>query len=194
MKLTHSSAKLGLLVLLGAPLIVFGCNSDPATGGAPMYKMIAQSAGPMTIYPDPYAGTAMAGTANPIPATVSGTAMAWDVGGKMKLDLILTGLPAGRAFGAHLHKLSCTDAMKAGGHYQNMMWPPDSGPNDPVYANKDNEAWLDFMADATGKGQATTTVDWLPRAGGAQAIIVHHMTTAPGGVAGAKLACLPIAF
>jgi hypothetical protein len=69
-----------------------------------------------------------------------------------------------------------------------------AGTNNPLYANAANEAWLDFTTDAKGAAVAKTDVPWFPRSGGARAIIVHDRGTAPGGVAGAKLACLGISF
>jgi Cu-Zn family superoxide dismutase len=193
MKLIHSSAALGLFSLLAS--VTVGCNSSSDSGG----KVIAMSSGAWVVYDMPYAGmTGVAGVdpmmANPIDSkTVAGSATAWDMGGKMKLQLTVSGLPAGRGFGAHLHKLACNDT-KAGGHYENNMWPADSSANDPTYANKDNEAWLDFTTDSSGKASPETTVAWLPRSGAAKSIIVHHKITESGGVAGAKLACLPITF
>jgi hypothetical protein len=192
MKTIHSSAILGVSMLLASAS--GGCFSDTpdaASGG----KVIGMSSGAWIVFDNPYMGMmGLDGMPNPIDAKkVSGSAMAWDMGGKMKLELSVAGMPAGRAFGAHLHKLACAE-MKAGGHYQNSMWPMGSNANDPTYANRDNEAWLDFMTDGTGSKTVTTTVSWIPRAGEAKSIIVHHMGTAPGGVAGAKLACLPVLF
>jgi superoxide dismutase, Cu-Zn family len=187
---SHSSATLGLFVLLAASAGI-SCKSDTPSSTS---KMIASSSGAMwTVYDNPYGN----GMPNPITSTITGTATAWDVGGKMRLQLVVSGLPPNRAFGSHLHKLACDDATKAGGHYENNMWPDSSTASDPSYANPTNEAWLDFTADGTGKATPPpeTIVDWIPRAGGAKAIIIHDMktqTSPMGGVAGAKLACLPI--
>jgi Cu-Zn family superoxide dismutase len=137
----------------------------------------------------------MAGTPNPVPKTVTGAATAWDMGnGTMRLQLTVMGMPQNKTFGAHLHKLPCNDAMKAGGHYENRPWPATTTANDPAYANPSNEAWLDFITDINGKGDALAIVDWVPRKGEAKAIIIHAMGTANDGTAGAKLACLPIEF
>jgi hypothetical protein len=189
MTTTRSTATLGYLILLGAS-IGLGCS---ATHGDSTMTMIASSSGAALMpYMDPYAGMAMAGMPNPIAATATATATAWNVGGKLKVELKVTGLPASRTFGAHLHKLACND-MKAGGHYQEIPWPATtdaSSATDPTYANLMNEVWLDFTTDASGAGNATRTVDWLPRTGEAKSIIIHHMATESGGVAGARLACL----
>jgi superoxide dismutase, Cu-Zn family len=176
-----SSAMIGFFSLLGVSL-AGGCGSDDNTNGT----MLAMSAGPWMVYPQ---GAAM----NPA-MSIAGSATAWDMGGKLRLVLDVMGLTPNRAFGAHLHKLACTDPTMAGGHYQNMMFPSTSMANDPQYANSMNEAWLDFTTDAAGKASPapTTTVNWLPRHGEANAIIVHANMTAAGGVAGAKLACLPL--
>jgi hypothetical protein len=191
MKSHHSSAVVGLFMLLASATV--GCNSDTPSGGGG--KVIGMSSGAWVVFDNPYMGMmGLDGMPNPISSTtVGGSATAWDMGGKMKLQLTVSGMPAGRPFGAHLHKTACND-NKAGGHYQNNMWPDGSTANDPTYANSDNEAWLDFTTDSAGKKTVETMVDWVPRSGAAKSIIVHHMSTAPGGVAGAKLACLPVVF
>jgi len=157
---------------------------------------IAMSSGPFVEYPNP------AGDGTPNPAMgIMGSATAFDLGGgKTKVVLTVSGLPAMRTFGAHVHKLAC-DMDKAGGHYQHIGFPPDGGSaTDPMYANSTNEVWLDFTTDMMGKATKETTVSFRPRAGEAKAIVVHAMMTAigadggGGGVAGPKLACIPIAF
>lgn len=167
-----------------------GCGDGNETGGSE--ELLARSGeSPLVVYADPYAPD-RAGTPNPIPAAAAASATAFDVDGKLHLMLVASGLPASRRFGAHLHKLPCDDASKAGGHYQHTPAPAGAIPNDPTYANSANEAWLDFTTDATGKGEADVTLPWLPRHGEARAIIIHDMATGSGGVAGPKLACLPL--
>lgn len=69
---------------------------------------------------------------------------------------------------------------------------------DPVYANPRNEIWLDFSTDRLGTGFARSTVDWTFGARRAHSVVVHetHTHTNPGhaGTAGARLACLDVAF
>ena len=84
--------------------------------------------------------------------------------------------------------------MKAGGHYQDMPFPADGSATDPMYANKMNEVWLDFATDATGAATSEATVNFIPRAGEAKAVMIHDMMTVTGGVAGAKLACINMPF
>jgi hypothetical protein len=182
----NSTAVIGFLSLLGVSL-AGGCSNDDSNANG---TMLATSTGPWMVYPQ------TGGAPNPAMA-VAGTATAWDMGGKLKLVLDVMGLTPNRAFGAHLHKLACADTM-AGGHYQNNMWPAaTSTAADPMYANSMNEAWLDFTTDAAGKATPppTTTVPWLPRHGEANAIVIHAnatMVSPMGGVAGAKLACIPL--
>jgi Cu-Zn family superoxide dismutase len=85
--------------------------------------------------------------------------------------------------------------MAAGGHYQDKpAAAADAAATDPMFGNPMNEVWLDFTTDAAGKGMSERTVDFRIRPGEAKAIVVHAMMTGAGGVAGTKLACLPIAF
>jgi Cu-Zn family superoxide dismutase len=168
-----------------------GDDSDPGAGGdsGSGDTKIASSTGNFTAFGDPYAD----GGANPIPTTIQGSAEAYSTGGnKMRVKLTVSGLPANRPFGSHLHKLACDD-NKAGPHYQHEQ-APDGGATDPKYANNKNEVWLDFTTNAMGEGSAEATVDWIPRAGEAKAIIIHDTLTMTGGTAGARLACINIPF
>ena len=173
--------------LLSAGALGCSGSDDDESGG----EMIASSQDAvLMIYADPYAPM-MAGTANPITTTASASASAFDVDGKLRIELSVSGFPVSRPFGSHLHRLPCDDT-KAGPHYQNMPFPTGGIATDPTYANATNEAWLDFTTDAQGNGSKELTVDWLPRAGEAKGIIVHDMVSGVGGVSGARLACLPI--
>jgi Cu-Zn family superoxide dismutase len=189
MKNCNSTVVFACLALLGS-VAALGCGSDDeaeATG-----EMLASSQNEaLRLYADPYA-PAMAGMPNPIGNTAHATAEAFDVGGKLRIDLSVIGFPPSRTFGSHLHRLPCEDVAKAGGHYQNMPNPVTDMPNDPTYANATNEAWLDFTTDAAGAGEKELTVSWIPRPGEAKAIIIHNQASGVGGVSGAKLACLPI--
>jgi superoxide dismutase, Cu-Zn family len=150
---------------------------------------IGASKGDWTVYPDPFAD----GGASPIPSTMQGTVEAFSTGSdNMTIKMTVSGLPAARPFGSHLHKLACADS-KAGPHYQHNP-APDGGANDPVYANSKNEVWLDFVTDAMGAASKEATVDWTPRAGEAKSIVIHDLTTKNDGTAGAKLACVNMEF
>ncbi|HMI85413.1 MAG TPA: hypothetical protein VK550_15060 [Polyangiaceae bacterium] len=150
---------------------------------------IASSTGAWNVYRDPYAD----GRASPIADTMMGSADAFALGGgKMRVKLTVSALPANRPFGSHIHKLACEDT-KAGGHYQNNP-APDGGANDPAFANAANEVWLDFVTDASGAASKETTVDFVPRTGQAKSVVIHDMLTMDGGLAGAKLACINMPF
>lgn len=169
-----------------------GIAGDAGADGGDGATPLARSMGAWVVYPDPYAD----GGANPAMG-IQGTAVAIrsnaaDGGAGMEVTLMVSGLPASRDFGSHLHKTECEMGM-AGGHYQHMP-APDGGATDPVFANPDNEVWLDFTTSATGTATSTTRVGFAPPPGSAKAIIVHDRKTGDGGVAGAKLACLPFAF
>jgi len=177
------SAVFGLLSLSAAT----GCGSDTEEG-----KMIATSGeARLVVYENPYA--MMPDAPNTIGSAATASATAWDMGGKLKLSLSGAGLPPDRDFGSHLHKLGC-DNGKAGGHYQHTVAPSTEAVSDPMYANPDNEAWLDFKTDSQGKVTIERTVAWLPRPGEAKAIIFHDKKTDMNGKAGDKLACLPLAL
>jgi hypothetical protein len=159
--------------------VLVGCGSSD--------DVIASDEGAWTVYPDPFKN----GTPNPA-AGIKGSAKAIRVDGdKMRVEMTLSGLSPKYTFGSHIHKLACDD-MAAGGHYQHT--PSPGAANDPGYANPTNEAWLDFTTDDAGAAAVKVDVGWVPRTGEAKSVIVHAMGTAPGGIAGAKLACLPLVF
>lgn len=165
-----------------------GTASDGGEGGT----TLARSMGSWVVYPDPYGD----GGANPTTG-IQGTAVAVrtsgaDGGAGIEVTLMVSGLPNNREFGSHLHKAECEMGM-AGGHYQHVP-APDGGATNPMFANPDNEVWLDFTTGGTGTATSKATVDFVPPVGSAKAIIVHDRKTGDGGVAGPKLACLPFAF
>lgn len=120
---------------------------------------------------------------------LAGRATAEALGDGMVVSMMVTGLPPSRDFGAHLHKLPCSQMM-AGGHYQDRR----GGANDPAFANPENEIWLDFSTTPAGGGEASAAVGWVPRVGEAASIVIHENPTGDGGIAGAKLFCTDIAF
>ena len=116
--------------------------------------------------------------------------------------LTVTGLVPRRAYGAHLHTEPCTATPdEAGPHYQHQPDPKAvaSPPSvDPAYANPRNEVWLDFTADAPGRGHrppaARTGRSTRPHP--PRSLIVHaeQTRTGPGkaGTAGPRVACLTL--
>lgn len=112
--------------------------------------------------------------------------------GKTIVTLVVDGLPASTAFGAHVHKSACgaTDPLASGGHYQHI----------PGTVSAAEEVWLDLTTDADGHGEATAVVDWtfakdLDHPEGANSVVLHRdATNATTGVAGPRLACLTVPF
>jgi Cu-Zn family superoxide dismutase len=170
----------------GAPAADSGASD---AGGGDASNVIATGMGAWTLYDNPYGD----GGANPATG-IQGSAMAVKAGdGGMTVSLSVSGLPGDRGFGSHVHKLECPPPTSAGGHFQHNA-NPDGGVNDPAFANPMNEVWLDFTTNEAGIGMGSATVDFVPPAGGAKAIIVHDKLTGDGGLAGPKLACLPFPF
>ncbi len=102
--------------------------------------------------------------------------------------LVVKGLdPAkvGTTLGAHVHTGSCVAGAPAtaGPHYNS------GGP-----ADAQHEIWLDFTILPGGIGVAQTTVPFTIAPGAAKSVVIHAMATGPGGIAGPRLACLPVQF
>lgn len=120
----------------------------------------------------------------------------------LTVRLSVTGLEPEREFGAHVHTDPCgPEPGDSGPHYQDEVDPEageDDPSTDPEYANPENEIWLDFTTDAGGNAVAESTVDWTPREGEANSIVIHeeHTHTEEGraGQAGDRLACVNVQF
>jgi Cu-Zn family superoxide dismutase len=97
---------------------------------------------------------------------------------------------AGRTFGAHLHDGPCsTDAPAAASGHYNADAHAGHG---PVVVSRQTEVWLDFTVDASGAGDSSTA-ERFPVDPGARSVVVHAAPTDPAtGLAGARLACLPV--
>lgn len=97
----------------------------------------------------------------------------------------------GRDFGAHLHLGPCVagNPTAALAHYNTDVLagvvPPQIGPT--------TEVWLDFVVNPAGNATAVATVPFVP-APGNRAIVIHRDPTDSGGVAGPRLACLPLSW
>lgn len=108
--------------------------------------------------------------------------------------LTVTGIDAsaeGQTFGAHLHDGPCVagDGAAAGPHYNAHAHgqSPTPGVSDRT------EVWLDFTVEG-GAGTGTASVPFVPEPGN-RSVVVHAMPTAPQtGAAGARLACLTVAW
>ncbi len=104
---------------------------------------------------------------------------------------ILTGLDpgyAGTTYGAHVHVGPCVPGNGAAalGHYNTGA----GGPPSP-----ENEVWLDFTVLPGGFGVAYAIAPFEIEPGTAQSVVVHADPTQPGtGLAGGRVACLPVEF
>ena len=96
---------------------------------------------------------------------------------------------AGQRFGAHLHTGPCVagDGNAAGPHYNVQSLAGVT----PAAINDDTEVWLDFAVSRRGTARSSTTVPFVP-AEGERSIIIHAEPTMDNGMAGARVACLPL--
>ena len=172
-----------LPVAVGASAVALFAAS-PALAGSEQVR----AEGPLTVH----------SAAVPAGATAQVKAV-YDSSGDTVVTLHVRGLRPRTAYGAHAHVNPCgLDGAAAGPHFQNVVDPVT--PNvDPAYANAVNEIWLDLTTDAAGNGVAHTTVPWqFSPDRRARSVVLHeqHTSEAPGsaGTAGARLACVDVAF
>ena len=95
----------------------------------------------------------------------------------------------GKTYGAHLHEGMCVagDGGAAGGHYNHTKVL-----GDPITISAQTEVWLDVTIDETGDATAVSHVPFavLP---GQRSVVIHAVATDPDtGLAGPRLACLPV--
>ncbi|OJF12637.1 superoxide dismutase family protein [Couchioplanes caeruleus] len=186
------------------------CGDDPdePDGAAPATSASATASGPASNHTATgtfarYAAGATAVTYDPalVPAGATATVTVMPAADSTTVQLAVTGLQAGRAYGAHLHVNPCgATGDAAGPHYQQQPDPaasPSPPSVDPSFANPRNEVWLDFTTDAQGAATATATQPWTfnpPRT--PRSLVIHAETTktAPGeaGQAGSRAGCLSL--
>lgn len=93
----------------------------------------------------------------------------------------------GISYGAHLHEGPCVegDPDAAGPHY-------NVSKADPKKVNDRTEVWLDFTVEDDGTGYAVARVPFVPKPGD-RSVVIHEESTDPDtGLAGTRLACLPV--
>jgi hypothetical protein len=96
----------------------------------------------------------------------------------------VSGLPANKTFGAHLHAASCA-TNSGGGHYQHAG----------AVVNEENEVWLDFTTGPGGVAQVVARKPFAIATERAKSVVVHAQATDPAtGKAGDKLACIDVLF
>jgi Cu/Zn superoxide dismutase len=108
--------------------------------------------------------------------------------------LLLYGLDpaaAGQTFGAHIHVGPCVagNGGAAGPHFNTTGG---------AVITPQTEVWLDFTILPGGVAFSQTTVPFVIAPGAAQSLVVHQLPTQVGGatpgVAGGRIACLPVDF
>ena len=172
-----------LPVAVGASAVALFAAS-PALAGSEQVR----AGGPLTVH----------SAAVPAGATAQVKAV-YDSSGDTVVTLHVRGLRPRTAYGAHAHVNPCgLDGAAAGPHFQNVV-DPVTPSVDPAYANPVNEIWLDLTTDAAGNGVAHATVPWqFSPDRRARSVVLHeqHTSEAPGsaGTAGARLACVDVAF
>lgn len=125
---------------------------------------------------------------------VSSRAQVWVLHAATQVTLRLDGFDAadaGRTFGAHVHTGPCIagDGAAAGPHYNADV----AAGITPARISEATELWLDFAVRRDGSAQSRTSSPFLVVPGN-RSIVVHELATAPNGTAGARLACLPLAW
>ncbi|MDQ6837904.1 MAG: hypothetical protein M3137_06100 [Actinomycetota bacterium] len=174
------TARRRMLALSGA--LAIGAAGLGLAGPASADPSVIEASGPLSdLAPK---------TVNPTDGT-SAEVFAINDGSSTTVLMVLSGLdPAaeGQTFGAHVHTGPCVDGDggRAGPHFNTGDTPSPS-----------TEVWLDFTVLPGGWAVSQTTVPFTIPAGGAQAVVIHAQPTQTGanpGVAGPRLACLPVAF
>lgn len=92
---------------------------------------------------------------------------------------------AGHTYGAHLHVGPCVSGSggAALGHYNHST----TGEISPS-----TEVWLDFTPNRAGNAQSVAHVPFVPEPG-QRSVVIHRDATHPvTGLAGPRLACLPV--
>ncbi|MDS1270099.1 superoxide dismutase family protein [Lipingzhangella sp. LS1_29] len=185
------------LGLLCVGVVLSGCEDDPVSA--------MTEDGVFEPAPADSQGVTYDEDAVPPGAEYTVSAAPLDDGG-FEVSLEVAGLEGSRDFGAHVHTDACgDDPGDSGPHYQHEEDPAvadsddeDAVSTDPDYANPDNEIWLDFTTDEDGSASVEHAVDWEPRAGAANSVVLHaeHTATDEGvaGTAGDRLACITTEF
>ena len=97
----------------------------------------------------------------------------------------------GQTFGAHLHVGPCIagNGGAALGHYNTDVLAHDDEPE----ISEDTEVWLDFTVDDEA-ATSTASVPFVPLPGD-HSVVIHALATDHDtGLAGARLACLPVVW
>ena len=164
-------------VMVGLTAAVLAVMGTPAAAGAADHRVVN---GPLVdLRPGVSDPTDGARARVVVKETTRGTVVTLQVGG-------LDRSTAGESFGAHVHVGPCVpgDGAAAGPHYN----------ANPPQVDETTEVWLDFTVDRRGKAATVARVPFVIPDGAAQSVVVHEHPTDPSGAAGARLACIGVAF
>ena len=178
--------------LIAAAALVAGCSSGPDAADPVVSEgtLSAAPGSPAVTYDPQQAPEGAVVRVETVRAADSVTA-----------TLRVQGLQPDRGYAVHLHDDPCgPDGDDAGGHFQHQLDPAataDDPSTDPVYANPQNEFWLDIRTDAQGAATAAATTPFALADRAPQSLIIHEEeVTNPGpedaGTAGDRLACLTV--
>jgi Cu-Zn family superoxide dismutase len=129
--------------------------------------------------------------------SAAGTASFIQVGDKVRVHAIVTGLKPGMEHGFHIHEIgdcSSGDGMSAKGHF-NPYGKPHAHYSTPERHAGDMPA---LKADASGRAEVTMELDVMTVVAGPSSVVGHGLIvhaqpddyrTQPTGNAGARLAC-----
>ncbi|MFG1926688.1 superoxide dismutase family protein [Cryptosporangium sp. NPDC048952] len=197
----------GLVVVTAALLTATGCgggNSDssgstPENSASGALEATQPTVAEGTFAPYSPSATAIAYDPKLIPSGASAHLTIAEIVDTTTVTLDVRGLLPNRTYGAHLHTMPCGPTGKAAGpHYQHRPDPAAaaSPPSvDQLYANPQNEVWLDVTTDSQGTGTSKSTQQWR-FATKPKSLVIHakKTETADGeaGMAGDRLACLTV--
>lgn len=180
--LTLTSVAASVVLIAGSTAVAVPGNAHDGDGGATLeVKSMLRDLHPSAV--------------DPTDGARSKLKMSIDDDGEAEFRLVLKGIDpsaAGRRFGAHLHFGPCVagDGAAALGHYNTDVVAGVS----PTRTSPDTEVWLDFTVTRWGTAKVETSVPFAPRAGIRSIVIHQDPTNDHTGAAGARLACLPVAW
>ena len=170
-------AKIWRTATVGLTAVVLAAMGTPAAAGGADHLVVK---GPLVdLRPGVSDPTDGARARVVVKETAHGSVVSLQLGG-------LDRSAAGESFGAHVHVGPCVpgDGAAAGPHYN----------ANPPQVDETTEVWLDFIVDRRGKAATVTHVPFVIPDGAAQSVVVHEHPTDPSGAAGARLACIGVAF
>lgn len=101
--------------------------------------------------------------------------------------VVVIGLTPGVTYAAHLHNDVCSAANPGGGHYQNVVGPPATPPNELWFSSR-SDPFAGITANRAGVAIGRGSADWVARPE-ARAVIIHAIPSGGTTAGGPKIAC-----